>query len=58
MLFQNAHPPPFHTWTVLKQLSTTPVLLLMLHISLIQALSNVQGCLNEREASPCQATAE
>ena len=58
MLFQNAHPPFLYTWTVLKQLSTMPVLLLLLHIYLIQALSNAQGCLNERGASSCQATAE
>ena len=32
---QNAHPPALYTWMVRKQLSTMPVLLLMLHIDLI-----------------------
>ena len=35
MLFQNAHPPFLYTWTVLKQLSSMPVLLLLLHTNLI-----------------------
>ena len=35
-----------------------PVFLLQPDIDLIRALSKVQGCLNEREPSPCQATSE